>query len=968
MEADISEFWQKNSIFRRSIEERPESRTFVFYDGPPFATGLPHTGHLLQSSLKDAVPRYRTMQGDRVPRRWGWDCHGLPMEAHIQKELKLKSRGDVEAFGIGEFNKACANAVAQYAGEWKRYIGRIGRWVEFDGAYKTMDPDFIESVWWAFAELWKKGFVYKDLRVSLYSPSNGTPLSNFEVAMENSYVDAEDPSVTLKFAVEGEESVFFLAWTTTPWTLPANVALAVHPTESYVRAKMPTGEAFIVAEARAAAVLGEGFEVVGKMSGSDLVGMAYAPLFPMSDEALAAVTAKEGATRWKVVAMDYVSMNDGTGIVHTAPAFGEEDFQAARTHGLPVLLTVDEVGVQKSTVPVVGGMPYLESNPAVLTDLRGRNLLFKEETIVHSVATFARDKTRLMYRAQPAWYVDVQKIKPKMLETAKKIRWQPDHLKEGRFGKGLETAPDWCISRSRFWGAPIPVWTNADGTDVQAFGSFAELEAASGRKIDRKDTLALHLPRIDEIVFANAKGEEMRRIPEVFDCWFESGSMPYASAHYPAEGKAEFEAHFPGDFIAEGQDQTRGWFYSLHVLSSALFGKPAFQNVICTGLLMAEDGRKMSKSLKNYADPFELMEKYGADSLRTYLLASPMLQAESVDFSEKDVETIQRNVFGTLWNVRAFYGMYAAEPVEIVKPRSMHVLDRWLMARLHKTIGTMTEAMDRYDVAAAVREIRPWVDDLSTWWLRRSRDRIKSENAYERQDALRTLREALLETAALLAPFAPFFAEKLYQDLEGSKMSVHLDRWPKADERVVDLQLLADMELVRAAATAGHEARVSAKMPVRQALASATVRFAAAATADRLGQRQEFASVLRDELNVEEVRFLPSEGTLETPWIVVLDTQLTTELKRKGLRREVVRHIMQLRKDAGLVPADRAVVFLHVPDLAVRDEVERLVEGLAGEAKAERLEVIVDALPADVLKEAVVDLGERKVALALKKV
>jgi len=955
MEEEMLKFWQDNAIFERSISERPEKNTYVFYDGPPFATGLPHHGHLLQSAIKDAVPRFWTMQGYRVPRRWGWDCHGLPMEAMVQKELKLRSKKDIEEYGIGPFNEKCAASVLTYANEWRRYVERIGRWVDMDDAYKTMDTDYIESVWWAFAELWKKKLIYKDLRVSMYSPSNSTPLSNFEVAMENSYIDAEDPSITIKFKVKGEDKTYLLAWTTTPWTLPANVALAVHPDEMYVRLRVnETGETFICAEKLVMNVFNEfypltqdeaPFEILEKMKGSSLKGMAYEPLFDLSKEAIERMTARAGANIYTVVDMGYVSMEDGTGIVHTAPAFGEEDFLASKAHDLPVLVTLDDAGIQLPDVPLVAGKEFLASNDEVVGYLAGRGLLFRSEKITHSVAIFERNNTRLIYKAQPAWYVNVTKIKPKMIDTAKKITWHPEHLKEGRFGKGLETAPDWCISRSRFWGAPLPVWSNADGSDIRVFASIAELEKMSGAKIDRKHSLNMHRPAIDKITFTNENGEEMRRIPDVFDCWFESGSMPYATAHYPFEDRELFEANYPADFIAEGQDQTRGWFYVLHTLSTALFGKPSFTNVICTGLIMAGDGKKMSKSQKNFTSPMEIMEKSGADAFRLYLLSSPVVEAESLNFNERDVETIQRTFFGTLWNVRAFYLMYAGDGrIEIEKPKSTQILDRWLLARLNQVTKEVTESMERYDLVSAIRPLRSWIDDLSTWWLRRSRERLKGTDVYDRKDALRTLREALLETSKLLAPFAPFFADRLYQDVNGPKMSVHLDRWSKADERVIDEQLLKDMGFIRGVAAAGHEARATSKMPVRQALASLTVKMRDAADAGRLDRRSDLVALLRDESNVEKVIFQGGIETGNDGWTVELDTVLTPELRKKGMGRELSRHVMNLRKELGLTPQDTIRLSLAVSDQGSRDTLESLLPVVADAAKAV-ISAVSDALP-----------------------
>lgn len=946
MEEEIAAFWEKKNIFDRSIEERPESKTYVFYDGPPFGTGLPHYGHLLQSAIKDAVPRYFTMQGRRVPRRWGWDCHGLPVETLIEKDLKLNSKRDIESYGVDRFNEACRSSVLKYAGEWKRYVERIGRWVEFDDAYKTMDPSYTESVWWAFAELSKKGLLYKDLRVSFFCPRCSTPLSNFEIAMGNHYIDAEDPAVTVKFRAKGEPDTYFLSWTTTPWTLPANVALAVHPDQIYVKARMhDTGETYVFAEALTSSVLKDHFplkddeatfEIVAKMKGSELAGMAYEPLYPLADETFRALSARQGSVAYRVVPMGYVSVEEGTGIVHTAPAFGEDDFMASKAHDLPVLVTVDDEGRHRPEIALVAGEKIKDSDTTIVKDLEARGLLFRSERITHSVPVCWRCSTHLLYKAQPAWFVNVTKLKPKLLETAKKINWHPDHFKAGRFGKGLETAPDWCISRTRYWGAPLPVWTNPDGSDVRIFGSIGELETAAGVKIDRQSPLALHRPAIDAVTFTNDRGETMRRIPDVFDCWFESGSMPYASVHYPFENKQWFDANFPADFIAEGQDQTRGWFYNLHVLATALFGKPAFKDVVVTGLIMAEDGKKMSKSLKNYPDPWDVMSRLGADALRFYLLSSPVIQAEQLNFSERDVETLQRTLFGTLWNIRAFYLMYAeGETVEITKPRSAHVLDRWLMARLTETVRDVTAGMDRYDIVAATRPLRDWVDDLSTWWLRRSRERMKGENAYEKLDALRTLREALLETSLLFAPFAPFFADRLYQDMNGPKMSVHLDRWPKADDRLVDEQLLADMQWARDVAAKGHESRSRTRLPVRQALAAVTVAFRDASEAARLNARGELLQLLRDELNVERVALQGGVETGTDVWTVALDTNLTPELKKKGMARELVRRIMQMRKDLGLAPQDRVAVSVGTADHGVRDALESLAATLAKDVRAE---------------------------------
>ncbi|MCR4278509.1 MAG: isoleucine--tRNA ligase [bacterium] len=939
MEKEISVFWEKKRIFERSIEERPEKKSYVFYDGPPFATGLPHYGHLLQSAIKDAVPRYWTMKGYRVPRRWGWDCHGLPIENLVEKELGVNSKKDIEAMGIGKFNEACRSMVLRYSEDWREYVKRIGRWVDFDNAYKTMDNNYIESVWWVFSELWKKKMIYKDLRVSLFCPRCSTPLSNFEIAMDNSYEDHEAPAVTVKFKVKGEENTFFLAWTTTPWTLPANTGIAVNPEVMYVKVKLPNGERIIFAKARMNDVLEEHyplqegtpapFEVVLRIKGSDLEGMEYEPLYSF-------VETTEPAFR--VVLADYVSDEDGTGMVHTAPAFGEEDFLTAKSCGLPVLLTIDDEGRQKPENGPFAGMAINEANDAVVSDLKSRGLIYRAQMITHSVPICWRCSTQLLYKAQPAWYVDVTAMKKKMMQTAKKVNWHPEHFKDGRFGKGIESAPDWCISRTRFWGAPLPVWVCEGCDEKRVIGSIAELRDATAKSV--KSNLDLHRPSIDDVTLTCTCGKKMYRVADVFDCWFESGSMPYASQHYPYENKKWFDANFPADFIAEAQDQTRGWFYSLHVLATGLFGKPAFTDVIATGLVMAEDGKKMSKKLKNYPDPLELMNELGADSIRFYLLSSSVIRAEQLNFSKKDCQVIQRSVLGTLWNVRAFYLLYAkGRDVEIEKLRSSHVLDRWMFSRLHETSSKMTKAMDGYDLVEATRLLRPFIDDLSTWWLRRSRERIKSESEYESMDALQTLREVLLETSKLLAPFMPFFAERLYQDLEGVKMSVHLDQWPKSDARFIDEPLLEDMQWARDIVRAVLEVRSAEKIPVRQALGKLTIISRNGAKVTRVREsREEIVRLMKEELNILDIELRADEAQTEE-WKIDLDTVLTPELRRMGYARELTRHVMQQRKTIGMTPQDRVVVTVVVSDSEMRAELQAVQEEVQRAVNADVFEI-----------------------------
>jgi isoleucyl-tRNA synthetase len=713
IEEGVSAHWAAERIFERSIEERPADKVFTFYDGPPFATGLPHYGHLLQSAIKDAVPRYWTMQGYRVPRKWGWDCHGLPIENIIEKELKLGSKKDIETYGIGKFNAACRTAIFAYEKEWGKYIDRLGRWVEFEDSYKTMDNNYIESVWWVFSELHKKDYIYKGFRVSLYCPRCATPISNFEVAMGNSYIDREDPAVFVKFPATGDlaqiegKKVFFLAWTTTPWTLPANSGLSVHPDLTYVAVTAAGSEdVLILAEARLADVFqGAETTVLARWSGKELEDKTY--------EALYSYLPVEG-NGFRVVTGDHVTAADGTGIVHTAPAFGEEDLKVGKAKQLPIIQTLNDEGVFVSAVGMLGGRTTKEANPIVIDDLQERGLLFREEKITHSVAICWRCDTHLLYKAQDAWFVNVTQLKPTMLKTAEKIHWHPEHFKEGRFGRGLDSAPDWNISRSRYWGSPIPVWECTSCTERTVIGSIQELKAKA-KPGTWPDAFDAHRPMIDNIVLSCSCGGEQKRIPEVFDCWFESGSMPVASVHYPFENKKWFEQNFPADFIGEAQDQTRGWFYNLHVLATALFDKPAFKDVIVTGLILAEDGKKMSKKLKNYPDPWVVLTTHGADALRYYLLSSPVVEADSLNFSERDLQSVVRGFLNLLWNVKTFYETYAKdERVEVTMPRSVHILDRWLFSRYHQLLGEVTTAMDGYELAVATRPLRAFVDDLST--------------------------------------------------------------------------------------------------------------------------------------------------------------------------------------------------------------------------------------------------------------
>lgn len=961
LEQEVLKHWKDEKVFERSISERPAEKTFVFYDGPPFATGLPHYGHLLQSTIKDAVPRYRTMQGYRVPRRWGWDCHGLPIENLIEKELRLGSRKEIEAHGLDRFNAACRAAVFTYEKEWGKYIERIGRWVEFEDSYKTMDNGFMESVWWAFAELYKKELIYKGFRVSLFCPRCSTPVSNFEIAMGNSYIDREDPAIYVKFPVEGREKTFFVAWTTTPWSMPGVTGLAVGVDLDYVAVRLKeTGETFVCAEACVPSVLKgyaeDAYERVEHWKGKDLVGMHYRPAYTF--------LSLEGDPH-RVILGTHVTTEMGTGIVTTAPAFGEDDLIAGQAAGLPIAMTLDEEGRFVDACTPFAGISAKQADESVIADLQERGYLLRRESITHSVAICWRCDTLLLYKAQPAWFVNVTKLKPQMLKTAEKIHWHPEHFKEGRFGKGLNTAPDWNISRTRYWGSPLPVWECASCEARTIVGSIEELRQKA-KPESWPAELDLHRPGIDAIVLPCTCGGEQKRIPEVFDCWFESGGMSYASVHYPFENKKWFETHFPADFIGEAQDQTRGWFYTLHVLATGLFEKPAFKDVIVTGMVLAEDGKKMSKKLKNYPDPWEVFTTYGADALRYYLLSSPVVEAESLNFSEKDLQTIVRGFINLLWNIKTFYETYSKDlDVTLTKPRSMHVLDRWLFSRFHLLVRDVTEAMEGYRLAHATRPLRGFVEDLSTWWLRRSRERMKSENTFDRLDALRTLREILEETTRLMAPFMPFISEKIYQDLGGAKVSVHLERWPKGEDRLIDERLLADMQTVRELVSQGLEARVRVKIPVRQALGRLTVRWRDQVEFERWSKQEDLFVLVREELNVEEVAMAHAVD-LGTPWVVELDTELTPALKRKGLLREFTRHVMSLRKEAKTQPSDLVEVFIITTDAELRALIHTEQAILQKELHAVAIS-LVETLPPEILTQKDVRIQDGNATMGLKR-
>jgi isoleucyl-tRNA synthetase len=907
-EKDLVQQWKKNKTFEKSVEQRPKDNSYVFYDGPPFISGVPHHGTLLSSIVKDAVPRYQTMQGKRVERVWGWDCHGLPAERFTEKKLGIHSRQEVIEYGIEKYINATRENMVQTSSEWEDVIDRIGRWVEFKGAYKTMDKDYMESIWWAFKTLHEKGKIYEGEKVLMYCTLDGTPLSKAEVTMDaGAYQDVTDPSVYVKFKLA--DGTTLLAWTTTPWTLPANTAVAVNEDLDYVEVKVGE-EQFVLAKDLVAKVLTDEkhqplkHEVVRKLKGKELVGKSYEPLF-----------VDRGKNAHKVWAADYVSADDGTGIVHLAPTYGEEDFALAKEKGFPAVHTIDQNGY--FTEGDWKGANVWEVNKQIAKDLHERGVVWKIDYIRHSYPHCHRCGTKLMYRAHPSWFMDIEGQRELMLEKNGPINWFPEHVKQGRFAKTVQQAPDWNISRDRFWATAMPVWkgTDKEGNEhVRVVGSYAELKQLSGVELED-----YHRPWIDDVTFT-IDGVKYQRIDKVMDSWFEAGSMPFAQFHYPFENKEKFEENFPGDFIVEYIGQVRAWFYYMHAMSVALFGENSFKNVIVTGNVAGNDGRKMSKSYGNYTDPNELMDKFSADSLRFLLLSSPLLNGEDFALQDKEVGDVARKL-SMIWNMYDFFTMYAEvdewewngkleDPLE----DCTNPLDQWIVSRVHQLVSEVEGHMDHYDIPNAMKPILPFIDDASNWYVRRSRRRFwKSGDDADKEMAYRTLHYVLVRLSYVLAPFTPFLAEELYQKLTGGE-SVHLEDWLSAGH--VNELIVKEMAEVRDYVNQGLSLRATNSLKVRQPLASVTV--------PHLGEFVNFEDILTEELNVKSVKVGKE---------VALDTTVTPELKREGLMREVIRNVQNARKEAGLSVDDRILLSLATED----KDLQRAVEEHAEEIKIETL-------------------------------
>ncbi|HNV97266.1 MAG TPA: isoleucine--tRNA ligase [bacterium] len=944
-EQEILNFWQENKVFEKSLEKGKKG-DFSFYDGPPFANGLPHYGHIVASVIKDVIPRFKTMQGYNVRRKWGWDCHGLPVENEVEQELGLNGKKEIEEkYSVYEFNEYCRKSVMKYADQWRKFIPMIGRWVDMQDDYKTMDINYMESVWWVFKELWKKGFIYEGYKSMHICPHCGTTLSNFEVAQ--GYKDIKDISVTAKFELIDEPGTFVLAWTTTPWTLPGNVALAIGDNIHYIKVRSGN-ENYILAKDRFE-VYKDNFtstSIIEEFKGKELIGKSYKSLFDyFMDKNL-----ENYENIYKIYDAKFVTIEDGTGIVHIAPAFGEDDMNLGREKKLPFIQHVDAQGKFTSDVIDFAGQ-YVKSKEyhqqadvEVLKYLANKNLIFSKETYEHSYPHCWRCDTPLLNYATKSWFVEVTKFKKDLINANKHTNWIPDSFKEGRFGKWLEGARDWSISRQRYWGAPIPVWKCECG-EIFVCGSKKELEDASLCEVND-----LHKHFIDDIELDCKKcNKKMKRVGDVLDCWFESGSMPYASIHYPFENENYFKNNFPADFIAEGQDQTRGWFYTLMVLSTALYKKPAFKNVVVNGMVLAEDGKKMSKRLKNYPEPVDLIKKYGADVLRFYLLGSQAVKSGDLCFCEKDLSGVYARYFITLTNVVSFYNMYKKES-DTDFQESDNLLDKWIVLELHELQNQITENLEKYEIKKCIDLISEFILELSTWYLRRSRDRFKDGDVL----AAKTLNYVLKEFVISVAPFIPFSAEYIYKEVYGESESVHLLNWPEKHKfNKEDNKILEEMNLSRKVVEKIHNLRDQNQIKVRQALSFASY---------NIGNRElhdKFLEIIANEVNVKTVKFDKNLKDGD----VYLNIEITKELKDDGDLRELVRNINSLRKQANLTIKDFVTISIKSLNTNFVQLIKENLENLKKDVLAS--DIVFDSIEDSIISKNV-KVNEFDVEISLK--
>ena len=977
LEEKVLDRWEKDNTFQVSVDSKPEESEYVFYDGPPFANGLPHHGHLLTGYVKDVVPRFQTMKGKKVERRFGWDCHGLPAEMEVEKELQVSGRSEITEYGIDKFNERCEESVLRFTEEWEKTVTRQARWVDFENDYKTMDPSYMESVMWAFKQLWEKDLIYEAFRVMPYSWGAETPLSNFEIRLDDATRPRQDPAVTVAFDLDTKENeserVRLLAWTTTPWTLPSNLALAVGAEIEYSKLKDSDGTIWIIASnalSRYEEQL-EDMEDLGTIRGSGLIGKKYKPLFDFFDYRTDA---------FKVLEADWIDDQEGTGIVHMAPGFGEDDQTVCEANDISIgdVVPVDDKGCYTKEVKTWKGMNVFDANPEIISTLKSNGQLLRHDSYEHNYPHCWRTDTPIIYKAISSWYVKVTDLTEQLLANNQAINWIPGHVQNGRFGMWLEGARDWSISRNRFWGSPIPVWKsdNSDYPRVDVYGSIEEIEKDFGVKPDN-----LHRPFIDELTRPNPDDPTgksfMHRVPEVLDCWFESGSMPFAQVHYPFENKEWFDDHFPADFIVEYINQTRGWFYTLHVLATALFDRPAFQNVICHGILLAEDGAKLSKKLRNYTEPNEIFVKQGSDALRWYLMSANIVRGGDSRISDNGIDDVVRHVLLPIWNAYSFFTLYANVDGYEAKFRteSEHLLDRYLLAKTRQLVESVDSKMEDYDLPGATESIQAFIDALNNWYIRRSRDRFwekrTKENENEKKDAYDTLYTVLKIFSQVSAPFLPMIMEEIHTGLTGEQ-SVHLTDWPDSEILPEDKPLVENMDRIRDAASTALRLREDEGIRVRLPLSSMVIAGPGSSSLSN------FLELLTDEVNVKEIKLiedldkyatysLQPNGSLLGPrlgkevqsvfaaaksgdWelnedgtakvadvllnaeefelglqphegitaatlnsgdaIIILDTEITEDLAKEGIARDVIRQVQQARRDAELVVTDRIQIWL----------------------------------------------------------
>ncbi len=914
-EKDLVVQWKKHKIFEKSVEMRPKDNSFVLYDGPPFITGVPHHGTLLTSVVKDAIPRYQTMKGKRVERVWGWDCHGLPAEVFTEQKLGIKDKRDIGTkISLEEYITTCRSNMVQTGSLWEDTIDRIGRWVDFRGAYQTMDKEFMESVWWAFKELYDKGKIYEGEKVLLYCTRDATPISKSEVAMDNSYQDVTDPSVYVKFKLVGENS-YLLAWTTTPWTLPSNTAIAINNEIEYAEVEI-NGEKLILAKNLLNAALTDEkhqvltYKILRTFKGTELAGKSYEPIFD--------TYAHLGEKAFKIWHADFVNDQDGTGIAHESPAYGEEDYMLSKEYGFPWVINTDESGIY--TEGEWKNQQVWEVNKEIAKMLHERGIVWKIEYLTHSYPHCHRCGTKLMYRAHPSWFMDIDSQRTEMLEQNGEVNWFPEHIKHGRSEKTIQSAPDWNLSRDRFWATAMPVWKGIDseGSEkIKVVGSYKELKDLSGMELDD-----YHRPWVDDVTFTIDK-VKYQRIDKVLDCWFESGSMPFAQYHYPFENTDKFEQKFPADFIVEYVPQVRAWFYYMSAVSVGLFGKSPFKTALVHGTIAGNDGRKMSKSFGNYTDPNKLMDTYSADALRFLFLSSPLLNGEDFSLTDKDVGDVARKL-SMIWNMYDFFTLYAEvdgwswdgkldDPfADCTSP-----LDQWIISRLHQVIQEVDKHMEGFDIPNALSPILPLIDDASNWYVRRSRKRFwKSESDSDKNEAYRTLHYVLVQLAHIMAPFTPFLSEELYQKLTGGE-SVHLRDWPQVGH--VNETLLADMNQARLAITEGLAIRARAGIKVRQPLSKITI--------PELPEM--YIDIIAEELNVKEVIWGKQLN---------LDLKITPKLKSEGLAREIIRQIQSARKIADLQVDDRIALVLLTDNSEIQAAMQEHEDAIKHETLAVRIE------------------------------